>query len=291
MKKEIFKGTCTALVTPFDKNGKIDYESTKKLINFQLKNKIDAILILGSTGESFSISQEEKQNFIIFVKKLIKNQAKLIVGSDFNTPKATIEYINKLKSFGADAVLVPTPFFNRCTQNGIFEYFKTIDKNIDMPMIIYNIPTRSGVNVEPKTMLNLCQLKNVVGLKEANGNIDHILKMFHEVGDKIPIYCGNDNLYQLFLSLKCSGIISVASNAFPNEICSMWNNKNNSLNIHNKFFNFNNLIFCEPNPIPIKYVLTKLNLIENVLRLPLTQLESKNQALLDEELKNLGVEI
>lgn len=291
MKKEIFKGTCTALVTPFDKNGKIDYESTKKLINFQLKNKIDAILILGSTGESFSISQEEKQNFIIFVKKLIKNQAKLIVGSDFNTPKATIEYINKLKSFGADAVLVPTPFFNRCTQNGIFEYFKTIDKNIDMPMIIYNIPTRSGVNVEPKTMLNLCQLKNVVGLKEANGNIYHILKMFHEVGDKIPIYCGNDNLYQLFLSLKCSGIISVASNAFPNEICSMWNNKNNSLNIHNKFFNFNNLIFCEPNPIPIKYVLTKLNLIENVLRLPLTQLESKNQALLDEELKNLGVEI
>ena len=291
MKKEIFKGTCTALVTPFDKNGKIDYESTKKLINFQLKNKIDAILILGSTGESFSISQEEKQNFIIFVKKLIKNQAKLIVGSDFNTPKATIEYINKLKSFGADAVLVPTPFFNRCTQNGIFEYFKTIDKNIDIPMIIYNIPSRSGVNVEPKTMLNLCQLKNVVGLKEANGNIDHILKMFHEVGDKIPIYCGNDNLYQLFLSLKCSGIISVASNAFPNEICSMWNNKNNSLNIHNKFFNFNNLIFCEPNPIPIKYVLTKLNLIENVLRLPLTQLESKNQALLDEELKNLGVEI
>lgn len=291
MKKAIFKGTCTALVTPFKKSGKIDYVAAENLVKFQLKNEIDAILILGSTGESFGIEKQERQEFIKFIKNIVKNQCKLIVGAGSNTPQKSIDLINEAKMCGADACLVSTPYFNRCTQNGIVMHFKKICENTDAPIIVYNIPSRSGVNILPQTMQKLCELKNIVGLKEANGDINHILEMFHQNADKIAIYSGNDNLNYLFLCLGASGFISVASNIFPKEVGLMFKNSAESLKIHNKLHVLSNILFCEPNPIPVKYALSKMDLIENNLKLPLTKLEKQHQKMLDIELKKLGVKI
>lgn len=287
MKEKIFEGVCTALVTPFNKKNEIDYDATKRLLENQIKNKVNAILILGSTGESFSLSPEERKKFISFVRALVPKTCKLIVGAGSNVCEEASRLVNEAESLGADACLVQTPYFCKCTQNGIFQHFKKICKNINLPIIVYNIPSRSGVNILPQTMKKLCEIENICGLKEANGDVEHILKMANTLGGALPIYCGNDNLFLLFLALECSGTISVTSNVFPAEIVKMWKNKEKRLEIHNKLFKFNNLMFCEPNPIPVKYALSKTKMLENVLRLPLTSLERAHEKEIDEELKTL----
>ena len=287
MKKAIFEGVCTALVTPFDENNNIDFCACEKLIEKQTKSGVDAILILGSTGESFALSTEERTKFTRFVTKILPKTCKLIVGAGGNIPSETIRLANEAKSLGADACLVTTPYFNRCTQNGLIQHFEKICQNVDLPMIVYNIPSRSGVNIQPDTMKTLATFDNIVGLKEANGEIGHILEMFHSVQRDLPIYCGNDNLNHIFAKLEASGTISVTSNVFPSEIKNQW--KDGNLKLHNKLFKFNNLMFCEPNPIPVKYALSKIGIIKNNLRLPLTPLETQHQTLIDTELKRLGV--
>ncbi len=289
MKNKIFEGTCTAMVTPFKKNKEIDYKSAEKLIKNQLENNVNAILILGSTGEGFSLSPQEKQKYISFVRSILPNSCKLLVGAGSNNYEETINQINDAERNGVDGCLVQTPYFCKCSQNGIINHFREICKKTSLPIIVYNIPSRAGNNIKPQTMLELLKFDNIVGLKEANSELNHILQMTNAIDGKIAFYCGNDNLYQLFLSLGCSGTISVTSNVFPSEIAEMWNIKENSLSIHNKLFNFNNLMFCEPNPIPVKFILSKLNLIENELRNPLTRLEKKHEKEIINELKNLKI--
>lgn len=289
MKEKIFEGVCTALVTPFNKKNEIDFDATKKIVEEQIKNKVNAILVLGSTGESFSLSSNERQKYISFVRSLVPKTCKLIVGAGSNICEEAAKLINEAESFGADACLVQTPYFCKCTQNGIVLHFKKICKMTNLPIIIYNIPSRSGVNILPETMLKLCEIEHICGLKEANGEIEHILKMTNLLYGKLPFYCGNDNLFLLFMALGCNGTISVTSNICPTEIVRMWKNKEKSLEIHNKLFNLNNLMFCEPNPIPVKYVLSKANMIENVLRSPLTSLEKPHEKEIDKELEKLGI--
>lgn len=289
MKQKIFEGTCTALVTPFTKTRNIDFEALQKLIERQVQNKVDAVLLFGSTGEGFALSEQERRECIKFVRNILPRQCKLIVGAGSNVCEQAIGLVDEAERLGADACLMQTPYFCRCSQKGIVEHFRKICKKINLPLIIYNIPSRSGVNIQPKTMLELAQLDKIVGLKEANGDIEHVLKMANTLQGTLPIYCGNDNLYQLFLALECSGTISVASNIFPAEIVSMWKDKAQSLEVHNRLFAFNNLLFCEPNPIPVKYALSKLCLTENVLRLPLTPLSKQFEKEIDKELTRLGV--
>ncbi len=286
-----FKGACTALVTPFKKNGKIDYLATEKLLKHQINGKVSAIMVLGSTGEGFLLSEVEKQDFVKFVRKFLPSSVKLVVSVGKNKVDGTIEEIKTMQKFGADGCLIHTPYFVKCTQNALIEYFAEIDKKTNLPAIAYNIPSRSGVNILPETMKEICKLSNIVGLKEANTNIDHICQMFHEVSDKIDIYCGNDNLNGVFKGLGASGTISVTSNAFPLQIQQMFENDDLSLQINDRFFDFNNLVFCEPNPIPIKYVLSKMGLIENNLRKPLTRLENIHKKALDRALQNLRCEL
>ena len=288
MKEKIFEGTCTALVTPFNTKNEIDYDAAKRIVEFQIENQVDAILILGSTGESFSLSTSERQKFISFVRSLVPKTVKLIVGAGSNICEEAIRLVSEAEALGADACLVQTPFFCKCTQNGIFQHFKKICKSVNLPIIVYNIPSRSGVNILPETMHRLCEIEKIAGLKEANGDIEHVLKMANTIGDEIAFYCGNDNLYPLFLALGCSGTISVTSNVFPAEIVKMWQDGKRALEIHNRLFKFNNLMFCEPNPIPVKYALSKLGKIENALRLPLTSLEESHEKEIDEQLKILG---
>ncbi len=289
MKEKIFEGTCTALVTPFDKNKDIDFNSTKKLLEFQIQNNVNAILILGSTGEGFSLTPVERKKYISYVRSILPKSCKLIVGAGSNQFQEAANLINEAEDLGADACLVQTPYFCKCTQSGIVQHFEKICEKTNLPIIVYNIPSRSGVNILPQTMLQLSNLDNILGLKEANGDVNHILSMANAINEKLAFYCGNDNLYQLFLNLNCSGTISVTSNVFPAEIGEMWQNKKDSLQIHNKLFKFNELMFCEPNPIPVKYALSKLNKIENILRLPLTSLEKNHEEAIEEQLKILEV--
>lgn len=282
----LFKGVCTALITPFDREGKVDFKSLKRLINFQIQNDIKNILILGSTGEGEALTQKERCEIVEFSKSIMPEKTKLIVGAGANTPEKSIQLIREAQKLGADGCLVQTPYFNRCTQGGIISHFEKICENVGMPIIVYNIPSRSGVNILPKTMARLSQIENIVGLKEANGNIDHVLEMFNEVKEKLPIYCGNDNLNYLFKCLGGAGTISVASNVFPKEIIELFNGEKE---VDDKLFTFNKLMFCEPNPIPVKYAVSKLGLAQNNLRLPLTRLSKNEQIKVRKEMKKLGV--
>ncbi len=280
----IFEGTCTALVTPFTSDNKIDFEALAKLVNFQLASGVRTLLALGSTGEGSSLSPSEKEALVSKIRSLLPPTHKLIVGVGSNNACEVIEQIKAAKSWGADACLVQTPYFVKCTQEGIFLHYEKIAKESPLPIIIYNVPSRSGVNVEPETMLRLAKLKNIEGLKEANDNISHIQKMFKTLND-FPIYCGNDNLYHLFLCLGACGVISVASNIVPEKINAMFTRLSQSRKISFELHDLNSLLFSEPNPIPVKFALSQMKLIENNLRPPLTPLSSQNQEKLKRELE------
>lgn len=275
---------CTALVTPFNENNEIDYPSLKNLITFQLSNGIKNILILGTTGESPTISLKERETIITFVKTLTQNKCKLFVGTGNNNSAQAKALTLQAKNLGADGCVVVTPYYNKATQQGIIEYYRELAK-INIPIIVYNVPSRTGVNIQPETMVKLAKIKNIVGIKEANGNIEHILKLFKLAKNKTSIFCGNDNLNNIFLNLGAKGTISVLSNAYPKEVLDIWYSKTD----YNKFYDICNHLFVEPNPIPIKYALSKIGLIKNILRAPLTTLSLKNQKLIDRDIKNLWI--
>lgn len=281
----IFSGVCTAIVTPFDQNKKVDYKSFYKLITKQIEAKVSAIVVLGTTGESSTIDFYEREQIILFAKKLLPKNIKLIVGTGSNNTKTAIKYSKQAKELEVDGILCVTPYYNKCTQNGIFEYYKQIN-NVGLPFIAYNVPSRTGVNILPKTYQKLCLLKNFAGIKEANGNIDHILQTFAKVKN-VPIYCGNDNVSILFHLLGGKGVISVTSNAFAKEVVCAWKSLKEHKQYFDKFFDINCDLFIEPNPIPIKYVLAKQKLIKNVLREPLTKIQNEHKKIIDKDLMDL----
>ena len=281
----IFKGVCTALVTPFKKDKSIDFLALEKLIKNQLEAKVGAILILGTTGESATIDYYERAEIIRFARKLIKKPTKFIVGTGANDTNLAIKNCSQAKMLGADAVLCVTPFYNKSTQNGLVEYYKKIDSQ-NIPFLVYNVPSRTGVNVLPDTYTKLVTLKNFAGIKEANGNIEHILEVFDKLDSK-KIYCGNDNLSLIFHMLGASGVISVTSNAYPKEVAYAWKNVNTHKKYAKKFYQINKDLFVEPNPIPIKYLLSRQGLIKNALREPLTEIEESNKKLLNGDIKIL----
>ena len=276
----IFEGSCVALVTPF-KNNKIDYAALQNLIEFQLGEKTDAILILGTTGESSCVSFVEREKIIDFAKNIINGKAKLIVGTGSNNTQTAIKYTKQAKKLGADAALVVSPYYNKCTQQGAILHFEKIANCVDMPIILYNVPSRTGFNINPQTVAHLSKCENIVAIKEANSNIEHILQLFNLCKDKIDIYCGNDNLNHIFKSLGAKGTISVVANVFPKQIKQQYKiaNQNKQNNLAEKLYDFCNLCFIETNPIPIKYVLFKMGLIQNELRLPLCPLSQQNSQL------------
>ena len=280
MKKILFEGVATAIITPFS-GEKIDFSSFKTLIHKQLNAKIDAIVVLGTTGEPCTISNEERLQIIKCAVNECKNKCKVIVGCGSNCTKTAIQNIIAAETLGADGALVVTPYYNKCTQNGLYEYYKAISDSTNLPIIAYNVPSRTGVNILPATLNKIADLKNIYGIKEASGNISQILEMFNLVGDKIGIYSGEDNLNTIFYMLGGNGCISVTSNIVPNlvkKIFSLCKTKNYNKANTTQFdlFNLTNLLFCEINPIPIKAALNHLGLCKNQLRAPLTPIEEKN---------------
>lgn len=285
-KKRLFNGTCTALVTPF-KNGKIDYPSLKALIEFQISSDIDALLICGTTGESATLSQKEKQALISFAAEQINKRVPLIAGTGSNDTKSAIKLSKFAKSAGADGILLVTPYYNKASDTGLIAHYSAIASEVDLPIILYNVPSRTGVNIPLEVYVSLAERENIVAVKEASGNIPYLAKLAQMLSGALDIYSGNDDLILPTLSLGGAGVISVISNALPKQtskICKLWNEGKikEATATQLELLPLINSIFSEVNPIPIKALLAHQGMCNEEYRLPLCPMnEAKKTAMLN----------
>lgn len=293
MKKIIFKGNCTAIITPFDSKGKVNFGEFEKLIEFQVQNGVSAIVFLGTTGESATLSHREKIEIIKFAVKTISGRVPVIVGAGSNDTLSTISFCTEVEKLGGDALLLVTPYYNKCTQNGLIEHYTAISKSVNLPIILYNVPSRTGVNMQPHTVYELSKLKNIVGIKEASGNIEQAMEINRLCGDNIAIYSGDDALTFPMLSVGAVGGISVVGNIEPKLVSLMYNhyfagNHKKAREIHYLLLPLIKSLFCEVNPIPIKYALSQYGFAVGSPRLPLTKLGYENQKLLKDIIKEFN---
>ncbi len=287
MKNTIFEGIATALVTPMHKDGSIDYESFGRLVDWQIESGISALVVCGTTGEASTLTDDEHRDAIKFVVDRTNGRVPVIAGTGSNDLAYAIDLTKHACEVGADAVLVVTPYYNKATQKGLIQMYTAIADASDKPVILYNVPSRTGVNIEPATYAVLANHPNIVAIKEANGNISKILETFALVGDKLDIYSGNDDQIVPLLSLGGKGCISVISNILPKEtslIASKWfeGDVKGSAELQIKYHDLISALFSEVNPIPVKSATAHMGFGENVLRMPLTSMdENKEKVLLD----------
>lgn len=275
MKEILFKGCGTAIVTPFEGDF-INIKEFKKLLNFQLENKADSIIICGTTGESATLTKDEKIELIKCSVKTINKKIPIIVGTGSNNTKEAIEMSKLAENLGADGLLVVTPYYNKCTQKGLLEYYYSISESVHIPIILYNVPSRTGVNIEPKTCLELSKIPNIVAIKEASGNISQVAQIASLCGNNLSIYSGCDDQILPILSLGGLGVISVISNIYPSivhDICYNFfdGNIEDSKNLQLKHLPLINALFEEVNPIPIKGALNIKGFNLGIPRSPLTR--------------------
>ena len=284
MKNTLFTGAATAIVTPLNKDG-IDYEAFGRLIDWQIEAGIDAIVAVGTTGEGSTLTDEEHKEAISFCVKRVAGRVPVIAGTGSNDIAYAIALTKYAEEVGADGMLLVTPYYNKATQNGMYESFKAIAEATTKPCILYNVPSRTGCNLLPKTVARLAEIPNIVGIKEASGNISQVAEIAALVGDKIDIYSGNDDQIVPLLSLGGKGVISVLSNIMPKEtsdMCKMYFNGDvkGSLKLQLELLPLVNALFCEVNPIPVKAAVSAMGYGENYLRLPLTPMEDSNKEVL-----------
>lgn len=287
MKDIIFKGCGTAMCTPFTDNGEINYSEFEKFIEFQIKNKVDSLIVCGTTGESATMSDDERKAVIKFVVDKVNKRIPVIAGTGSNNTLSAINMTKYAENVGVDGVLVVTPYYNKTTQNGLLKHYERIAQNTNLPIILYNVPSRTGVNIEPETCLQLSKIKNVVAIKEASGNISQVAKISALCGDDLHIYSGNDDQILPVLSLGGIGVISVLSNIKPRFTHNLVEEYFEG-NIHNateaqlKGLELINMLFCEVNPIPIKEALNMIGFKFGKPRLPLLKLTEENEGKLRE---------
>ena len=289
----MFNGSAVAIATPF-KDKKVDLEGLKRLINFQIENDTQAIIVLGTTGEASTINYEEREEIIKTAIEEVDKRVPVIVGTGSNNTDVTIAYNKQAENLGADGLLIVTPYYNKCTQNGLIEHYKEIAKFTSLPIILYNVPGRTGFNIQPTTVQRLSEVENIVAIKEASGNIAQVLEIKRLVSDDFKIYSGNDDNILPVYSCGGHGVISVLANIAPKETQAMCRafeegNIKESIRLQVMYKQLINLIFVEVNPIPIKAALNAMGYIKNELRLPLTPMEDKNREKLIEEMKKLGI--
>lgn len=295
MKNTIFKGAATAIVTPLDENG-VDYGRFGRLIDWQVSEGIDAIVVCGTTGESSTLTDDEHREAIKFAVERVNGRVPVIAGTGSNDADYAIDLTRCACDYGADAMLVVTPYYNKATQNGLVKLFTTIADNSTKPVILYNVPSRTGVNIEPATYLKLADHPNIVAIKEANGNISKIVETAALVGDKLDIYSGNDDQIVPILSLGGKGVISVLSNLLPkktSEICRRFFDGDvaGSAALQLELLPLINALFCEVNPIPVKAAMAAMGFCENYLRLPLTPIEEPHKQILLERMREQGLKV
>lgn len=274
----MFVGSCVALVTPFNKNGSVNYFSLKNLIDYQIASGTKAILILGTTGEVSTITEEERVKIIKFCVCLTRKKVPLIVGCGSNSTTEAIKKCKQAESLGADGVLIVTPYYNKCNQKGLYFHYQKIANSIMVPVIIYNVPSRTGVNILPETVFKLSKIKNIVGIKEASGNIGQMAELCHILPKSFSVFCGDDNLTLCSLSLGAKGVISVTANCYPEEVqrlCEFGFNQDyvNARRTHEMLFDINKAMFLDVNPICVKAYLNLMGFEAGSVRLPLTDAE------------------
>lgn len=287
----IFKGVATALITPFNKDG-VDYERLNTLLDDQVNNGVDAILILGTTGEPATMSLEEKKGVISFTVKKLKGKLPIIVGAGSNSTAAAIEMSKLAQDMGADALLIVTPFYNKCTQDGLIAHYTAIADSVNLPIIAYNVPGRTGVNILPATFAKIAEHKNIVAIKEASGNMEQIEECIRLSKGKTVVYSGDDGITIPIMAMGGEGIISVASNVIPgfvSEMCDSFyaGDIKKAADMQLKMLPFVKSLFCEVNPIPVKRAAEELGFADGTIRLPLTRMTDKNAEVLLAQLKEL----
>lgn len=293
MKKVVFKGCATALVTPFTNDG-INFEKLRKLIEFQILEGIDGLVICGTTGESSTMSLVEKKSVIDFSIKVTNGRVPIIAGTGGNNTADAVAMSKYAESVGANALLLVTPYYNKTTQKGLIAHFNKIAESVDIPIILYNVPSRTGLNIEPETCLELSKIPNIVAIKEASGNISQVAKIANLCNDELTIYSGNDDQIMPVLSLGGLGVISVLSNIYPKFVHEMvmdyltgnWQ-KATASQIYS--LPLINALFSEVNPIPIKYALNKIGFDCGVPRLPLVELSSASKEKIDNLIANFNL--
>ena len=291
----IFTGAGVAIATPFYENGEVNYDSFAKLIEFQIENNTDAIIVCGTTGEASTLSHEEHLAVIKFCVEKVAGRIPVIAGTGSNCTETAIYLSQEAEKFGVDGLLVVAPYYNKATQKGLYEHFKVIADSVKVPIILYNIPGRTGVGMKPETIVSLCNdVENIVGVKEASGNFSHIVELMAQAKGTVDVYSGNDDQIVPLLSLGGKGVISVLSNVAPQEthdLCQKFfdGDLQGSLEIQLKAQNLISALFCEVNPIPVKKALNLMGMEFGPMRRPLTEMEPENAARLEKEMRNFGI--
>ncbi|MBQ6992781.1 MAG: 4-hydroxy-tetrahydrodipicolinate synthase [Clostridia bacterium] len=295
MKKVIFKGCGTAIITPFTEDG-VNFEEFKKLIEFQIAGGADSIIVCGTTGEASTMTVEEKKETIKFAIDVANKRIPIIAGTGGNCTKSVIEMTKYAEEVGADAVLIVTPYYNKTTQAGLIEHYKTIAKTTSLPIILYNVPGRTGVNILPSTCLELSKIQNIVAIKEASGNISQVAEIASLCRDNLTIYSGNDDQILPTLSVGGLGVISVLSNIVPRDVHDMvynfFNGKiDEAIKSQLDTLDLTSSLFCEVNPIPVKEAVNLLGYNAGIPRLPLVEMSKNGKERLKKSMLNYGIKI
>ena len=293
--KKLYEGSGVAIITPF-KDGKINYDAMGNLIEWHIENKTDAIIVCGTTGESATMSDEERKTTIKFVVDKVNKRIPVIAGSGSNNTAYSVELSKYCQEVGADGLLVVTPYYNKSTQDGLIKHFTTIAESVDIPIILYNVPGRTGVNIKPTTVEKLSKVKNIVAIKEASGDISQVAEISRLCGDDFAIYSGNDDQIVPILSLGGSGVISVLANVLPKETHDIVEKYlSGDIEEARKLqLSLNELVsslFIEVNPIPVKAAMNLMGLEAGELRLPLVEISETNLKVLANNMKKCGIEI
>ena len=291
----IFQGAGVAIVTPMDANGAVDYEQFRKLIEFQIENSTDAIVVCGTTGEASTLTHEEHLEAIKFCVDVVNKRIPVIAGTGSNCTETAVYLSTEAEKYGVDGLLLVSPYYNKATQNGLYAHFKKIADSVKIPIILYNVPSRTGCNILPATVVRLCRdVKNIVGVKEASGNISQIADLAAIANGDVDIYSGNDDQIVPILSLGGKGVISVLSNVAPkqtHDICQKFfeGDVKESCRLQLQAMELCHALFCEVNPIPVKKALNLMGMIDGHLRMPLSVMEEANAERLKKAMEAYGI--
>lgn len=291
----VFRGAAVAICTPFLANGEVDYDKFREQIEYQIENGTDAIVVCGTTGEASCLSHEEHLDCIKFCAEVVDHRIPVIAGTGSNCTETAIYLSQEAEKYGVDALLVVTPYYNKSTQKGLIEHFTMVANSVKLPIILYNVPSRTGCNIMPQTAATLVEtVDNIVGIKEASGNISQIAKLMSLCGDKIELYSGNDDQIVPIMALGGIGVISVLSNVAPrktHDICQAFFDNDPALAAKRQLdaIPLCNALFCEVNPIPVKKAMELQGRDRGVLRRPLREMESENVEVLKKAMEEYGV--
>lgn len=295
MKKTIFTGMASAIVTPMTQTG-IDYEALGRFLEFQIESGINAIVVMGTTGENATIEPEDQKKVIAYTVEKVAGRVPVIAGTGTNNTEHVLQNTRNACQVGADAVLVVTPYYNKATQNGLITHFTKVADVSTVPMILYNVPSRTGCNLLPKTLAKLAEHPNIAAVKEASGNMDQMVEIMSLCGDKLDVYCGEDSLTVPMMAMGAAGTISVLSNVAPREAVAMTDacmagDYKTAAALQCKLLPLIRALFSEVNPIPAKAAVSAMGFGEEYLRLPLTPMEAQTRAVLYEQMRKLGIKV